>query len=343
MVDAVVSSLPQSQIGSLEPIVNEADLHFESPGLETVPPWSVRSGTPLQVIAHIGLDGRQNWTKRGVVVDLGGSGDPDGLATGSPCVVYENGEYKMWYEGSDAPFPTSRILYANSSDGISWTKHGVVLSFGGTGEEYAVHYPWVIMDGGVYKMWYSGYDSSGPTGTWRIFYATSPDGLSWTKHGLVVDVGPSGSYDDALAYNPFVLLDGVYKMWYAGRHGANVRLMYATSTDGIGWTKQGVALDLGPPGSLEDVHVSSAYVLKEGGGYHMWYRGNDGSHNRILYATSQDGLAWTRWGLALDVGPSGSTDEVHATLQSVLHRPGMPYQMWYAGRSGAGIDRIHYA
>jgi len=114
--------------------------------------------------------------------------------------------------------------------------------------------------------------------------------------------------------------------------------------DGLGWTKQGVSLDLGPPSSLENVHVSPSYILVEGGGYHMWYRGNDGTNNRIFYATSSNGLSWRRWGVAVDVGPPGSTDATHVILQSVLHRSGMPYQMWYTGRNQiTTYDRIHYA
>jgi hypothetical protein len=53
-----------------------------------------------------------------------------------------------------------------------------------------------------YKMWYSGYHDS--AGGARIGYATSSDGIVWTKHnqddhdnsGYVLDVGPKGAWDD---------------------------------------------------------------------------------------------------------------------------------------------------
>jgi len=39
--------------------------------------------------------------------------------------------------------------------------------------------PVVIKEGGIYKMWYTG---EGLDSKWRIGYATSPDGINWTKY-----------------------------------------------------------------------------------------------------------------------------------------------------------------
>jgi hypothetical protein len=323
-----------------EPIVSLADLHFVAPNLEVLPTGSPVEGDTVQIVGHVQASGKQVWTKMGVVLDRGLPGEQDSHELGAPTVIYDAGEYKMWYAGTTGGM-TGSILYATSPDGVLWTKHGAVLDPGPSPENVNVHYPCVMKDGAVYKMWYSAYDGS----SYRIFYATSPDGLTWSRQGLVLDIGPSGSYDDDFAYGPFVLKEGgSFRMWYSGSDGANVRLLYATSPDGVAWTKQGVSLNLGPPGSLENVHVSPSYILREGGGYHMWYRGSDGTYDRILYATSSDGLSWTRRGLAVDVGPPGSTDGTHVLLQSVLHLPGMPYQMWYSGRGEFAVyDRIHYA
>jgi predicted GH43/DUF377 family glycosyl hydrolase len=323
-----------------EPIVSLADLHFAAPGLELLPAGSPVEGDTVRIVGHVQASGTQAWTKAGVVLDRGSPGEPDSHELGAPSVIYDGGEHKMWYAGTTGSM-TGSILYATSPDGASWTKHGAVLAPGSSPENVNVHYPCVMKDGVTYKMWYSGFDGS----HYRIFYATSADGLTWSRQGLVLNLGPPGSYDDNFAYGPFVLKEGsAYRMWYSGSDGANVRLLYATSPDGRGWTKQGVNLNLGPPGSLENVHVSPSYILVEGGGYHMWYRGSDGTNDRIFYATSSDGLSWRRRGVVVDVGPPGSTDAVHILLQSVLHLPGMPYQIWYTGRGQSTMyDRIHYA
>ena len=64
-------------------------------------------------------------------------------------------------------------------------------------------------------MWYSG--RSGVFGA--IGYATSPDGLAWTKYPQpVLSHGPAGSADSFSAADPTVLKDGsTWKMWWPRR------------------------------------------------------------------------------------------------------------------------------
>ncbi len=104
---------------------------------------------------------------------------------------------------------------ANASDVIrmdagttEWTKRGMVLD--ATGFSIGVQYPYVMEDGGVYKMWYAGLNA-GVHGD--IYYATSSDGLAWFPQGMVLS-RPSGTN---YAAAPCVLkgLDGTYEMWYS--------------------------------------------------------------------------------------------------------------------------------
>ncbi len=119
----------------------------------------------------------------------------------------------MWFQGfSD----WSRIGYPTSPDGINWTKHPTyVLDFG---ENYAWDYygvgePTVIKDGELYKMWYAGYDGW----YWRIGYATSPDGINWTKHpgNPVLSEGAEESWDEWGLGGPSVVTEnGFYHMMW---------------------------------------------------------------------------------------------------------------------------------
>ncbi len=82
----------------------------------------------------------------------------------------------------------NRICGAESEDGLSWTKQGVLLDLGASGDfdEDSLRCPEVIRteDGGWHMLYYGtvGDEHYGPTG-----YATSADGLSWTKHGAFTD------------------------------------------------------------------------------------------------------------------------------------------------------------
>lgn len=274
-----------------------------------------------------------DWTKEGVNIPLGGGGDDDAHMI-SPVVIHENGTYKMWYSGATGLGQVYKIYYATSPDGNTWTKWGLVLDVGLPGEldDQKVSFHYVMKEGNTYKMWYSGADnpiSSG--GVYRIFYATSSDGITWSRQGLVLDVGSPGSSDERLSWSPFVLNEsGVYKMWYAGRDAANAdRVHYATSMDGMNWTKQGVVVDIGSPGDYDETAVTYPFLWRDSCGYTMFYAGRQSGTSRILRAVSSDGVEWLKRGLVLDVGPDPGED-TRVDNVFVLFNGSLPERMWYA-------------
>ena len=106
-----------------------------------------------------------------------------------------------------------------------------------------------------------------------------------TRVGLMLARGSPGDFDSVELGGPTVVSEpGVYKMWYFGSPGGTWSIGYATSPNGVAWTKQGPVLSP----SLPEDSVSAAYpeVVKVGSGYYMWYSGSDGSNYRILLATS---------------------------------------------------------
>ena len=229
-----------------------------------------------------------------------------------------------------------------------WTKYSEnpVLDLGADGEWDDTHVadPSVILNNDVYQMWYEGHDGS----NWRIGYATSDDGITWTKHhnNPVLDLGADGEWDDQSAGDPTVLFDnGIYKMWYKGNDGATWRIGYATSDDGINWTKHpsNPILNLGDDGEWDDTHVGDPCVLLDNNVYRMWYRGNDVSNTRIGYATSDDGINWTKYpnNPVLDLGSDGAWDDANHEKPSVL-LDNEVYKIWYSGSDGTNW-RIGYA
>jgi predicted GH43/DUF377 family glycosyl hydrolase len=145
----------------------------------------------------------------------------------------------------------------------------------------------VLYTGGEFKMWYSGVDS-GNIG--RIGYATSLDGLAWSKHpgNPVLVEGPDGDWDDSSVMMPSVVFNGTgYQMWFAGQDASTVfRIGYATSPDGITWTKDLANPVLEPtPGGWDELMVSGPFTIFDGLSYHMWYSGfNPGGGSGIGYA-----------------------------------------------------------
>jgi predicted GH43/DUF377 family glycosyl hydrolase len=228
-----------------------------------------------------------------------------------------------------------------------WVKHpeNPVLDVGPPSwAESAVSHPSVILDNGIYRMWYAGAGKN-----YRLGYATSEDGIHWTKYenNPILNLGSSGTWDDTRVSTPSVIFeDGVYKMWYAGYDGATYRIGYATSEDGIAWTKyeDNPVLDVGLPNRWDDAGVTGQSIIFDGDIYKMWYTGYDGTTYRIGYATSEDGIHWTKYegNPILYPGPADSwDDEGWFGYPSVILDNGI-YRMWYDGNDSKVI-RIGYA
>jgi len=146
--------------------------------------------------------------------------DVDPYLTASPCVLVEDGRWRMWYVSGtgwelkdNRPRHYYHIKYAESSDGIHWNREGIVCIDYQSENEYAIARPCVIKEGGIYKMWYSYRGDS-----YRIGYAESTDGIKWARkdEDSGIDVSESG-WDSEMIEYPFVFdhNDGRY-MFYNG-------------------------------------------------------------------------------------------------------------------------------
>lgn len=131
----------------------------------------------------------------------------DPFLVGQSFVRVEGGLWRMWYVSGvrwEASEQGSKhfyhIKYATSDDGVRWRRDGVVcIDF--VGEEYAIAKPYVLNDGGLYKMWFC---SRGPS--YRIGYAESPDGIHWERRSQVggLPVSDSG-WDAEMTCYPYLL------------------------------------------------------------------------------------------------------------------------------------------
>jgi len=218
-------------------------------------------------------DTKSGWTFfSGNPVLWNGSGtDWDAKGVWGPCVLLDGSTYKMWYGGYNGS--NWSIGYATSADGQNWTRHAgnPVLGPGASGgwEQTHVYYPYVVRDGGGYRMWYTGYNST----VGAIGYATSSDGTNWTRYPGNPVLGPRGdnSFDGTSVLAPCVLnTSGEYRMYFTGYDGTDYGIGYANSTDSTSWTRYNTAM-LTTGSSWEGyLHRNSAAIFN-GSAYLMMY------------------------------------------------------------------------
>lgn len=138
----------------------------------------------------------------------------------SCCVLPDLDKWRMWYLSctnwkmrNGKPEHRYHIKYAESSDGVSWTREGIVAIDYSDDSEYAISRPSVIRDEGCWKMWFSYRGSS-----YRIGYAESIDGIQWRRldTDCQIDVSEAG-WDSEMIEYPFVFdHDGSRYMLYNG-------------------------------------------------------------------------------------------------------------------------------
>lgn len=305
------------------------------------------------LLAFAPLAAQTNFVKHAgnPVLPRGNPGEWDGGDAAFADVLFDGSTYHMWYSGAySAGSLQRRIGHATSPDGISWTLNTLnnpVLDLGNPGEfdNYSVQGPEVIFDGSQYHMWYTGDDGS----TYSIGYATAPnpDG-PWTKHPGPVLVGDPGTWDQNSVGGAIVIrMDTLYQMWYSGISTGLWQTGYATSTDGINWSKYSgnPVLPVGAAGEWDRGWAAASDVLFDAGQYQMWYDGDDGDIQdvRIGYATSPDGIHWTKDTLNNPImsGDPGTWDADNVWFPRVI-KDADAYHMWYSGRD-VGVDRIGYA
>lgn len=285
----------------------------------------------------------QSWTKY--------AGNPVVTERGSyqPEVVKVGGAYHMFYTfraPAGGPYTTLEVRHRTSVDGTTWSAATTVLTPGAAGawDDAGVYVDSVIYDGGVFKMWYTGRQTSPPPTKNAIGYATSPDGTTWTKHAgnPVLMVGAPADWDGQFVREAAVVKMGsTYHMWYAGTAAwPAFSIGYATSPDGLAWTKNAGNPVLGPgaPGSWDDATVYGPQVVHDGGYFHMWYSGGDGSTNNVWvlgYAAScdADGVTWTREAAnpVIGLGTAPDWDCGDSVDYNYVMNDGGTWKMWYSG------------
>ena len=130
------------------------------------------------------------------------------------------------------------------------------------------------------------------------------------QHNPIFSGTDSDTWDQHIRERGYILLeDGIYKMWYSGYKGGDndpKSLGYATSTDGINWTRY-------PQNPIfSKKWTEDMFVMKVNGTYYMYAEGanyeNQEATNDIAHLlTSPDGINWEEKGNLIMIDTKGDT------------------------------------
>jgi predicted GH43/DUF377 family glycosyl hydrolase len=219
---------------------------------------------------------------------------------------------------ADDDFPGEFVSFRAYSGNPVFTPGGT-----GTWEVKIRERGWILREGDDWRMWFSGYDGT-RTNPIHLGYATSRDGLNWTR-----------SKDNPLNRDDWiedmmVVRDGDH--WYMFAEGKDDQPQWFSSADGEHWERRGV-LDVRcqdgtpvPPGPL-----GTPSVIKTRDGWFLLYERRDAG---VWLARSGDLKVWTNVQdePVLARGPEPYDTQMIA-LNQVVEQNGRFYAYYHASRT----------
>ena len=245
-------------------------------------PDAAANGDAIYVASS--TDGGNTWNQNGggsMVLPDGPSGSWNDAHSNDPSWVKVNGTYYMVFTGAYGPGgnETDQIGLATSTDPLrGWTEYSgnPILAEGFSYDEYYPARPTLLYEDGVFKMWYdcraTPYNYGSPPAVFTgIAYATSEDGLNWTRHGLVI-TSSSGLGGPSVYRQDNDTLVMVAEEPTGIRH-----FNWYTSSDGLSWVYRSQVVDPFAPWHIVN-GVSSADVLKDNDGqWIIYFAGGNGT------------------------------------------------------------------
>jgi hypothetical protein len=219
------------------------------------------------------------------------------------------------------PFPRELVSFTQVGDGP------VFAGAPGQWDAAIRERGWIVHENGIYKLWYTGYDGT-KSGRRMLGYATSPDGLTWSRH-------PGNPLrPDLWIEDVMIVRDGEGYLMFA--EGERDRAHMLTSGDGITWTPAGrldIRLANGDP--IPDGPFGTPTVLRDHGRWYLFYERSD---KAVWLAVSDDLQVWRNFRdePVLTPGPDAYDRDMIAVNQVIKHAG--RYYAYYHGCATAGPD-----
>lgn len=140
---------------------------------------------------------------------------------------------------------------------------------------------YILFEDSMYKMWYTGYNGD-DTVVKHLGYATSRDGINWTRYPQNPIFTGKWTEDMCVLKN-----GGKYHMFAEGRNDVAHALV---SDDGIHWQEEGDLKIFTIDGKQIPGPYGTPTVWIENGTWYLFYERND---EAIWLARSKDHISWT--------------------------------------------------
>lgn len=179
---------------------------------------------------------------------------------------------------------------------------------------------WIMKSRDRYRMWYTGYNPEVTPTKMKLGYATSSDGIKWTRH-------PSNPIFDDVWVEDMMIVEQADTL-YMFTEGAGDQSQLLTSTDGIRWKRQStldVRLADGSPIPAGPFGTPTAWY--EDGTWYLFYERRD---QGIWLATSQDMKVWTNVSDAPLIVPGPDNyDKLMIAMNQVVKIDGFYYAVMH--------------
>jgi predicted GH43/DUF377 family glycosyl hydrolase len=297
----------------------------------------------------------QEWKRDGdqPILALGEKGGFDDTHIFAPHVIHENGEYALYYSGSQRCVEAGtykgvvksgdhrlfKLGLARSRDGVHFKRYSrdPVFSFGDDVHSVLTAAILKNPDGSVHRengrlrMYFAACDFPGGTYEHNLWETTSEDGVHWARPTLTLKN----------AYAPCVIKEGDrYRMWYTWIDKHPWHTNHAESADGTHWTiteKPCIVMDQ----EWEVKDQVYPMVIKADGVYLMIYGcyWKDEWHTALGFAVSEDGLTWTKHPAnpVFTPEPKNRWESHFTTSQTLLPLPDGGFRLWYAARTAPEV------
>ena len=305
-------------------------------------------GSGILEAAQIGLatssDGK-TWTKHAGPV-FGTAYGGESFIPGT--VLQVSGQFVMWYKT-----PYGDIGRATSANGVTWTDTGTAV-LQGAGR------PSVLQDGSTFRMWFMKADapdgggfagSVGDVYTRAIGYASSPNGITWSKYtqslsycafcigaDSVIPVfvsGPAGAWDRPGVGLPSVMKDGTtFKMWYTGGR-INIPSFGSLNSSPFVEGAIGYAMSGGVPPPPAATLVSPSGTVSTATPTYTWNAVSGATRYYLKVVDSSGGTKVLQWYTATQAGCAAGTGTCSVTPATSLAAGA---GQWVVQTSSAGGD-----
>lgn len=222
----------------------------------------------------------------------------------------------------------------------------------------------VVYHDGLFHMFYNSFN--GWPARVMIAYATSPDGITWTRaseEGVFSAEQTDFNVFTLLASSALVEADGTWVLyfytWDQQTNNARGSIGRATAPAPTGpWTADPDYLLTADSGRWDSLAVRSPHVIRTDGGYFMYYTGAGPAVTELSIglATSEDGLSWSKYDdpgttaspydksdPILTPGESGSWDSRRVEHARVHQTPTGWVMFYRATSTGPGVSGVGYA